>query len=122
VQPDVTDRQNSVRGPAFDLPQSGKPENIIELPCHRGARAMVMTSDVVRHELSRIEALIAVLGNGAAISDDDVEDLYWLTEQQIYLRALLAARRAQRGQRLVSLMFWRDGWFNCAGRSIAAAA
>lgn len=83
---------------------------------------MVLTSDAVRHELSRIEALIAVLGNGAPIGDDDVEDLHWLTEQRIYLHALLLVRQAQCGQRLVSLAFWRDGWFSGASCSIAAAA
>ena len=75
---------------------------------------MVMMFDAVRHELTRVDALIAVLGNSVSIADDDVEDLCWLTEQRTYLRALLAVRRAQCGQRLVSLAFWRDGWFSCA--------
>lgn len=75
---------------------------------------MVMTSDAVRHELSRIEALIEL--NSAATAND------WLEEQRTYLRALLSARRAQGGKILVSLAIWRDGASDCVGRSIAEAA
>jgi hypothetical protein len=54
----------------------------------RREEAMVMTSDAVRHELARIEALIEVLRN-IPIADADFEDLNWLKEQWAYLGALL---------------------------------
>lgn len=70
---------------------------------------MVMTSEAVRHELHRIDALIEALRNSYPIAGDDIEDLYWLKEQRTYLSALLAAREAERGKRLVSLAVWRNG-------------
>lgn len=75
----------------------------------KGSKGMVMTSDAIRRELYRIEALIEALRNSFPIAGDDIEDLCWLQEQRRHLGALLAARQAQRGKRLVSLAVWRDG-------------
>jgi hypothetical protein len=81
---------------------------------------MVMTSDMVRHDLRRIEALIAALKS--SYGDEDREDFYWLDAQRLYLRSLLAARNAQRGKKLVNLALWRDGGPETASRLAAAAA
>ncbi|HUK61298.1 MAG TPA: hypothetical protein VLV50_18855 [Stellaceae bacterium] len=70
---------------------------------------MMMTSDAVRHELSRINAVIEALGSSYPASEDDFEDICWLKEQRRCLSALLAVRHAQRGKRLVSLEVWRTG-------------
>lgn len=81
---------------------------------------MVMTSEMVRHDLGRIEALIAALKS--SYGDDDREDLYWLDAQRLYLRSLLAVREAQRGKKLINLAVWRDGGPEAASRLAAASA
>jgi len=78
-----------------------------------------MTSDAVRHELSRIAALIEVLECSYPTPEDEVEDIRWLKEQRRHLGALLDMRRVQRGKRLVSLEVWRNGR---PGRAAATAA
>ncbi len=79
---------------------------------------MIATSDALRHELRRIDALLDALRNGGEAAGDDVEDFGWLTEQRIRVGSLLAMRRAQRGKRLVSLAVRRSG---CASRPTAVA-
>jgi hypothetical protein len=83
---------------------------------------MVMTSDAVRHELSRIEALIEAIRNSFPAAEEDIDDLRWLSEQRTFLRAVLAVRRAQCGKRLVSLEVWRIGLRSPAHSPASAAA
>ena len=82
---------------------------------------MVMTSDAVRHDLAKIEALIALLGWTSPHDSEDFGDFNWLIEQRACLRAILAIRRAQKGRKVVSLALWRDGMAATAKRRAKAA-
>jgi len=44
-----------------------------------------MTSDAVRHELSRIKALVDALRSSFPVADEDIDDIRWLREQRRYL-------------------------------------
>jgi len=79
---------------------------------------MVMTSAAVRYELCRIDALIGALGGSYPLSEDEIEDVWWLKEQRAHLCALLAVRQAQCGKRLVSLEIWRNGRAGQRAKSI----
>jgi len=80
---------------------------------------MIMTSEAVRLELSRIDELINALRSSSPASADDLDDVLSLKGRRAYLGALLAVRGAQRGKRLVSLDLWRNGK---ADRAVAIAA
>jgi hypothetical protein len=82
------------------------------------SKAMIMTSEAVRHERKRIDALIDALERSYPTATEDVEDISWLKEQRKYFCALLAVRRAQRAQKLVNLDIWRTG----RGSRVAVAA
>lgn len=82
---------------------------------------MVMTSELVRHDIERIEALIAALGASYPADADDLNDLAWLKERRIHLLALLASRRQLRLRKIVRLDLWRDGCVAEASRTSKAA-
>lgn len=68
-----------------------------------------MTSDDLRRDLRDIDRLVAVLGTPGYIDVDDMDDLRWLVAQRRSLLDILAARRAQEGNKVVSLALWRYG-------------
>jgi hypothetical protein len=70
---------------------------------------MIMTSDAVRRDIARIDALIAALSGSDPISEEDHDDLRWLKREGDCLRRLLLARRAECRKRIVSLELWRTG-------------
>jgi hypothetical protein len=86
-----------------------------------GARIMVMTSDSVRYDLARIDALISALNGGSSVDPEDEGDLRWLWKERAALLRLLVSRRAQCGKRIVSLAEWRDGDFGRPARRSKAA-
>lgn len=68
-----------------------------------------MTSEELNRELVEIENVLALVH--ACHSDEfaDLEDRLWLNQRHSYLAALAALRRAQKGQKVVSIAVWRDG-------------
>lgn len=81
-------------------------------PC--AACAIVTTPQLMR-DLKELEHLIAALRRGLATDPDDLEDLSWLQSRRRYVLALLAARRAQKGRKVVRLDLWRDGGISIPG-------
>ncbi len=69
----------------------------------------VVTTPQLMRDLKEIEHLIAALRRGPVADPSDLEDLSWLQSRRRYVLALLAARRAQRGRKIVRLDLWRDG-------------
>ena len=70
---------------------------------------MAMTSDSVRSDLVRIDALISALNSGPSADPEDEGDRRWLRKERAALLRLLASLRAQYGKRIVNLAEWRDG-------------
>ncbi len=70
---------------------------------------MIMTSDNLVRDLREIDHLIVALSTPDGVDDDDFEDLRWLEERRRFLWALLAVRRQQRNEKIVSLEVWRYG-------------
>ena len=56
---------------------------------------MAMTSDSVRSDLVRIDALISALNSGPSADPEDEGDRRWLRKERAALLRLLASRRAQ---------------------------
>ena len=83
---------------------------------------MVMTSDLARHDLARIEALLAALGASYPDDIEELDDFIFLQEQRTFLLALLASRLQQRRQKIVRLDRWREGSFTAAPQSRSRAA
>lgn len=69
----------------------------------------VMTTPLLMRDLKEIDQLIAALRHGAIADPADLEDLNWLQSRRRYVLTLLAARRAQKGRKIVRLDLWRDG-------------
>jgi hypothetical protein len=72
-------------------------------------RCVVLTTPQLVLDLREIDHLIAALRRAQPSNRDDLDDLNWLQTRRRYVLALLAARRAQRVQKIVSLERWRDG-------------
>ncbi len=70
---------------------------------------MIMTSDAIRHDIARIDALIAALSNSYPIAEEDHDDLCWLARERDHLRRLLLVRRVECRKSIVSLELWRTG-------------
>ena len=70
---------------------------------------MVMTSEAIRYDLSRIDALIVALGGDHHLNEDDFGDLKWLRRQRAALLGLLASRRTLQRRKIVNLEVWRNG-------------
>lgn len=68
---------------------------------------MIATSEELVRDLRKIDRLIVTLTVSEAIDETDVDDLCWLRDQRARVAALLAARRAQQGKKIVSLDLWR---------------
>ena len=68
---------------------------------------MMATSEELVRDLRKIDQLIVTLTVSDAIDETDVDDLCWLRNQRERMAALLAARRAQQGKKIVSLDLWR---------------
>jgi len=83
--------------------------------------AVVMTPQL-RIDLREIEHLIGMLGRVPGADAGDLDDLAWLRGRRRYVLALLAARRAQKGRKIVRLDLWRDGGLSRSGRGSRRAA
>jgi hypothetical protein len=68
-----------------------------------------MTTPDLMHDLKEIDQLIAALRRTYHVDAEDLDDLSWLQGRRRYVLAVLAARRAQKGKRVVSLDLWRSG-------------
>lgn len=82
----------------------------------------VVTTPQLRIDLREIEHLIGMLGRVPGADAGDLDDLAWLRGRRRYVLALLAARRAQKGRKIVRLDLWRDGGFSRSGRGSRRAA
>lgn len=82
---------------------------------------MVLTTGDLERDLQRIDQLIAVMSRPALVDRQDVDDLGWLISKRQALAALLAVRRAQKGQKIVDLELWRVGVARTQTRATAAA-
>jgi hypothetical protein len=78
-------------------------------------RFAVMTTPLLMRDLKEIDRLIATLRRGPVMDPGDIEDLSWLQSRRRYILALLAARRAQKGRKIVRLDLWRDGGLRVTG-------
>lgn len=81
----------------------------------------VVTTPQLRVDLREIEHLIGMLGRVPRADAGDLDDLAWLRGRRRYVLALLAARRAQKGRKVVRLDLWRDGGLGRSGRGRRAA-
>lgn len=81
----------------------------------------IMTTPQLRIDLREIEHLIGMLGRVPRADAGDLNDLAWLRDRRRYVLALLAARRAQKGRKVVRLDLWRDGGLSRSGRGRRAA-
>jgi hypothetical protein len=81
----------------------------------------VVTTPQLRVDLREIEHLIGMLGRVPGADARDLDDLAWLRGRRRYVLALLAARRAQKGRKVVRLDLWRDGGLSRSGRGRRAA-
>ena len=81
----------------------------------------VVTTPQLRVDLREIEHLIGMLGRVPGADAGDLDDLAWLRGRRRYVLALLAARRAQKGRKVVRLDLWRDGGLSRSGRGRRAA-
>ncbi|HKT18492.1 MAG TPA: hypothetical protein VJR47_10650 [Stellaceae bacterium] len=90
--------------------------NVLE----RQANVAVLTTPQLRADLQEIEHLIGALGRIRHADPSDLDDLNWLRGRRRYVLALLAARRAQKGRKVIRLDLWRDGGMSVAARSRAA--
>ena len=82
----------------------------------------VVTTPQLRIDLREIEHLIGMLGRVPGADAGDLDDLAWLRGRRRYVLALLAARRAQKGRKIVRLDLWRDGGLSRSGRGSRRAA
>lgn len=71
---------------------------------------MVLTTADLVHDLERIEHLIALMTEAASFDGPDLGDLGWLINMRQDLTALLALRRALKGEKIVDLELWRVGF------------
>ncbi|MGH7035951.1 MAG: hypothetical protein ACREFL_19665 [Stellaceae bacterium] len=81
----------------------------------------VVTTPQLRIDLREIEHLIGMMGRVPGADAADLDDLAWLRGRRRYVLALLAARRAQKGRKIVRLDLWRDGGLSRSGRGRRAA-
>lgn len=81
----------------------------------------VVTTPQLRVDLREIEHLIGMLSRVPGADARDLDDLAWLRGRRRYVLALLAARRAQKGRKVVRLDLWRDGGLSRSGRGRRAA-
>ena len=81
----------------------------------------VVTTPQLRVDLREIEHLIGMLSHVPGADARDLDDLAWLRGRRRYVLALLAARRAQKGRKVVRLDLWRDGGLSRSGRGRRAA-
>jgi len=68
-----------------------------------------MTSGEQACDLSRIDGILALMQTYCRFDDEDLEDEIWLRRRRRYIVALRAARRSQKGKKIVSLTLWRYG-------------
>lgn len=66
-----------------------------------------MMSEELARDLGKIDGVLALLQMCRSTDDEDLEDERWLRQRRKYLSALLAARRSQKGKKIVSLALWR---------------
>ena len=78
------------------------------VPEHAGA-VSILTTPQLERDLTEIDQLIAALRRACNVDLEDLDDLSWLQGRRRYVLALLGARRAQKGKRIVSLDLWRNG-------------
>lgn len=72
---------------------------------------MTMTSEQVQKTLHRVENLIAGLEKISMPHDDEhLGALQSLRHHRAWLRGLLAARRIEKSNKVVSLDLWRSGF------------
>ncbi len=79
-------------------------------------RATAMKSQELIRDLRDVDGLIALLYALDDMDDEDIQDLRWLEATRQSLSALLAVRRAEASNKVVSLERWRHG------RTIASKA
>ncbi len=77
-------------------------------PQHAAEPPIFTTPQLIR-DLREIDHLIAALRRTYNVDVEDLDDLGWLQARRRYVLAVLAARRAQKGKRVVSLNLWRSG-------------
>lgn len=75
------------------------------------AAVLILTTPQLERDLKEIDQLIASLRRACNVDLEDLNDLSWLQGRRRYVLALLGARRAQKGKRIVSLDLWRNGGF-----------
>lgn len=68
-----------------------------------------MTSETLLRDLATVERLIAALDRRYDLDESGLRDLCWLRARRRFLAGLLRVRRAQRGNKVVSLELWRSG-------------
>ena len=72
---------------------------------------LILTTPQLERDLTEIDQLIAALRRACNVDLEDLNDLSWLQGRRRYVLALLSARRALKGKRIVSLALWRNGGF-----------
>lgn len=82
---------------------------------------MVLTTGDLEHDLQRIEHLIALMTEPPLFDGRDLDDLGWLIGKRQDLAALLAVRRALKGEKIIDLELWRVGFVRTPTRATAAA-
>jgi len=70
---------------------------------------LTLTTPQLVRDLQELDQLIAALRRSCQVDLEDLNDLSWLHARRRYVLAVLAARRAQKGKRIVSLDLWRNG-------------
>ena len=69
--------------------------------------APILRTEELRHDLFKIEYLLATLRGNSTRPDADIYELVWLRERQRVLRSILAARRKLQNDKIVDLAAWR---------------
>ena len=75
----------------------------------RAGAVLILTTPQLERDLTEIDQLIAALRRACHVDLEDLNDLSWLQGRRRYILAVLGARRAQKGKRIVSLDLWRNG-------------
>jgi len=90
--------------------------NVLE----RQGNVGILTTPQLKADLREIEHLIGALSRIPNADPGDLADLHWLRSRRRYVLALLAARHAQKGRKIIRLDLWRDGGLSTAVRRRAA--